>query len=309
MSTDRDGFWMPGKLWSLWDIMRDFEGWRFIALASFLGEFAANHPANDVVIPDEWKAVNVEGLKAYFPVLLHLGMDASHSSLERLIEQIQRPGVKFTDLSLISAELKGRLQDQAQKRLIFALNPKETDFAIRPRSGWETAIDRFPLIGQDVDEAGVCYSLSRYPAAVYHSVQITEIGLIELGRFLKVSDPHSGWTSVANALERVVNKKHAERSAFEKKNFAALEQIQGTVQALKNAWRNKISHVQGRLILLRTDFGSERAEEILMATRAFMRRLAEDLPPAKKKPISELPSAETPVGQAFIDAGVLPDAE
>jgi len=123
--------------------------------------------------------------------------------------------------------------------------------------------------------------LSRYAASVFHSVQITEVGLVELGTFLKVKDPHSGWTAVANALDRMVKTDYSKRTAFEKRHYAALEQIQGTVQALKNAWRNKISHVQGRLVLMGTDFGSERAEEIFMATRAFMRRLAEDIPPKK----------------------------
>jgi hypothetical protein len=75
-----------------------------------------------------------------------------------------------------------------------------------------------------------------------------------------------------------VDKKYNERNDFEKQNFPFLEQVQGTVEALKNAWRNKISHAQGKLILLTTDFTPEIAEEIILATRAFMRRLGEGLP-------------------------------
>ena len=59
--------------------------------------------------------------------------------------------------------------------------------------------------------------------------------------------------------------------------------MQGTVEGLKNAWRNKISHAHGKLILMTTEFSPEVAEEILFATRAFARRLAEGLPPAKTK--------------------------
>jgi hypothetical protein len=54
--------------------------------------------------------------------------------------------------------------------------------------------------------------------------------------------------------------------------------MQGTVVALKNAWRNKISHVHGRLVLMTADFSPDVAEEITIATRGFMRRLATDLP-------------------------------
>jgi hypothetical protein len=59
------------------------------------------------------------------------------------------------------------------------------------------------------------------------------------------------------------------------------EQVHQTAEALKNAWRNKISHAQGRLVLMTATFSPEIAEEILFGTRAFMRRLADGLPPAR----------------------------
>ena len=62
------------------------------------------------------------------------------------------------------------------------------------------------------------------------------------------------------------------------KNFPFIEQMQGTVTALRNAWRNKISHAHGKLVLMTSEFAPDVAEEIIMATRAFMRRLATELP-------------------------------
>jgi hypothetical protein len=101
-------------------------------------------------------------------------------------------------------------------------------------------------------------------------MQVIEIGLIELGAFIKVNDPKSGWTAVSNALNAIIKKPHAAQSRFERKNFAFFEQLQGTVDGLKNAWRNKISHAQGRLVLLSTDFNSEIAEEIFVCdTRVY----------------------------------------
>jgi hypothetical protein len=137
---------------------------------------------------------------------------------------------------------------------------------------------RFPKIGDDIEEASKCYALSRYSAAVFHSVQIIEIGLIELGSFLNVKDPNSGWTAVSAALKKVIEKSHKDRTEFERQYFKSLEQIQGTVEGLKNAWRNKISHAHGRLVVMTAEFSPEVAEEILLASRSFMRRLAEDLP-------------------------------
>jgi hypothetical protein len=105
-----------------------------------------------------------------------------------------------------------------------------------------------------------------------------EIGLIELGKFMSIPDPKSGFTAVCNELRRVLDKKYDTLTEFEKANRPFFEQIYGTTEALKNAWRNKISHAQQKLVLLTVDFTPEVAEEILFATRAFMRRLAEDMP-------------------------------
>jgi hypothetical protein len=57
-----------------------------------------------------------------------------------------------------------------------------------------------------------------------------------------------------------------------------LEQIDATIEALKSAWRNKISHAQNKLTLLTRDFSREVSEEIVFASRSFMRRLATDAP-------------------------------
>ena len=181
------------------------------------------------------------------------------------------------DITKCSEELVGRLIDECRDKSFLALAPSETEIFENPQRGWDLSVKRFPEIIEDVEEASKCFALSRYGASVFHSVQIIEFCLIELGTFLKVEDPHSGWSAVSSALKKVIDKKHQDRTQFERKNFPFLEQMQGLVQGLKNAWRNKISHSHGRLVLMSGEFKPETAEEILMATRAFTRRLAEEL--------------------------------
>jgi hypothetical protein len=196
---------------------------------------------------------------------------------------LKKEDCTYGDLIKLSEEINGRLIDETSGRAFFALTPREVDIHRHPRKGWEKAIERFPLIVDDVEEASKCFALSRYPAAIFHSLQIVEAALIELGIFLKVKDPTSGWTAVSGALAKVMKKERKDLSRFEKRNRAFLEQVHGTVEGLKNAWRNKISHIDGRLILITKDFSPEIAEEILFATRAFVRRLAEGLPTTKLK--------------------------
>jgi len=46
---------------------------------------------------------------------------------------------------------------------------------------------------------------------------------------------------------------------------------------MQNAWRHKISHAANRLVLETGEFQPYVAEDILVATRAFMRTLATEL--------------------------------
>ena len=139
-------------------------------------------------------------------------------------------------------------------------------------------MSRFPASLSDIEEASTCFAVSRYAAAIFHSVQVVEIGLIELGTFIRVADPKSGFSAVEKRLTAILATKHQDLTDFERDNFEFLEQTQGTVAALKNAWRNKISHAQGKLALLSKDFSSKSRRKFCL--RHATRRLVEGLPAA-----------------------------
>jgi len=175
-------------------------------------------------------------------------------------------------------EVQGRLESELSHRLFLHLRPDKQKLFDEPQAGWEEVVSRFAETITDIEEMTRCFALSRYAAAVFHSTQIIEAGLLRLAPLLDLKDPKSGWTAVSNRLEQIVKKSQSDRTAFENEHFLFLEQVNGTVLALKNAWRNKISHVQNKIILLTSEFSSDVAEEILMASRAFMRRLATEMP-------------------------------
>jgi len=175
-------------------------------------------------------------------------------------------------------EAARRLRDEAGIYTLLRVSAERSRFYSEPRADWGETISRFPETVSDVEEANICFSLERYPACVFHCVQIIETGLIALGTFLNVRDPKVGWTATANELDRIVKKKFNDLTPFESENIDKIKQIYATVGALQDAWRNKISHARGRLMVMTSDFSPKVAEEILVATRGFMRRLATDLP-------------------------------
>jgi hypothetical protein len=209
-----------------------------------------------------------------------IGLEVSVKGVKRAIKRLETPELKRKDVHLIFGELMRRVQDEIGSAQLLYVPSNAAGFYQTPLKGWEQIADRFPHATRDIEEAWKCFALSRYTAAVFHSLLVVEVGLIELGTFIQVSDPFSGWTAVAQRLKKIIDTKYQDLSEFEKANRAFLEQLQGTVEALKNAWRNKISHAQGKLtVMTGEEFHPDVAEEILSATRAFMRRLAEGLPP------------------------------
>lgn len=120
-----------------------------------------------------------------------------------------------------------------------------------------------------------CYALCRYTASVLHCLLVVELGLVRLGNMLKVSDPKQGWDATCRKLEEVVRFGHKANSTG--LDFDFLEQLNNRVQAMKHAWRNKVNHATGKIIVMRGGFAPYVAEEIIIASRGFMRQLVEGL--------------------------------
>ncbi len=216
-----------------------------------------------------------------------VGLDVTKSFLDdllRALEGVARFDPERVGLSSKMLHIQETLIKELSQRVFLQVPNNRAALFDYPRNGWDEVIEAFPDAVSDVEEMCRCFALSRYAASVFHSVQIIEHGLLKLGVFLEVNDPKSGWTAVAGKLKKIVDTKHGERTPFQQSNFPLIEQLQGTVESLKNAWRNKISHAQERLVVLSSEFAPDTAEEIRLATRGFMRKLAVDLPGAIIKP-------------------------
>jgi hypothetical protein len=204
---------------------------------------------------------------------------ASARRLRQLVVHHESDPEKDKGIYNCAKELQGRLVDELEGKYFWSLTTMEAAYYTKPLEGWKEIVNRFPTTLTDIEEMSKCFALSRYAGAVFHSVQAVECGLIELGEFLNVNDPKSGWTAVNGKLTTLVTKtKYSDLDPLYQTHFAFLEQVNGTVGALNNAWRNKISHAQGRLVLMTSEFSPDVAEEIMIASRSFMRRLATEMP-------------------------------
>ena len=205
------------------------------------------------------------------------GFYVSARNTQELIDMLRgiHPG---PNLPVVIPALRQSLMIELESTVFLPVEPLKARFYREPRREWEEIINRFADTVSDIEESNKCYALGRYAASVFHSTQVLEHGLLALGIFMQIPDPKSGITAVAKALQRITNKNYDDLTEFEKSNFPFFEQMNGSVQAIKDAWRNKISHAQGKAVLMTADFSPAVAMEIILATRGFMRRLATELP-------------------------------
>lgn len=229
-------------------------------------------------VSDGWVRDWLILMDLYEQPCIELDLAASAATIKKLRAALKKPNPLNTDINPLTIELGERLYDEMGGRYFWALTISETAYYKNPHKGWEEVIAKFHASITDVEEASKCFALSRYAAAVFHSLQIVEIGLIDLGRVIVANDPQTGWNATTNRLKKILATKYPDRTPFQNQHSQFLEQISATIEALKSAWRNKISHAQDKLVLLTSDFTPEIAEEILLASRSFMRRLATDAP-------------------------------
>jgi len=202
--------------------------------------------------------------------------DAAHELNEKLSWKNRKwkAGEARAEFDFISASIRREM-----KRTLFMYIPQErARFYLEPLKDWEAVTTRWPKTIHDIEEAAKCFACDRFDASVVQMMLVAEYGALEIGKLLEINDPKLGWPRVSTELKRITAAKFPDLAPLEKKHFALLEQISPLMLAMQNAWRHKVSHADNRLVLLSGEFQPFVVEEIIFATRAFMRRLATDLP-------------------------------
>lgn len=135
----------------------------------------------------------------------------------------------------------------------------------------EAVADSFPNAAVDISESGVCLSLDRGSAYVFHLMRVLEIGLGVLGKEFGVSLNHTNWSPAITEIESKIREMH------KYPKWKALPDCKGQQEffaqaashfgVLKDAWRNYTMHVRGF-------YSPEQAEPIFENVKGFMQKLA-----------------------------------
>lgn len=168
------------------------------------------------------------------------------------------------------------LNDLSQHLFLY-VHSDASKWYMEPLAGWEQAIERFGC-SFDIEEARKCMALGRWTAAVFHLMKVVEAAVLELQMFLKDKDVKAHFGSVLSKLEDMTQKARYEHvSASLQPYLPFLRDILSQLHAVKDSWRNKVSHVDARIVPIET-FTDELARGVHDATLLLMNKLAAGLP-------------------------------
>jgi hypothetical protein len=216
------------------------------------------------------------GLEVNLPLVKSLceeiGLQVSAKHAQELIFKNEQGDIHEHDIEGLS----DNIQRELSCRFYVGISEDRKEAFCKSLKGWETVLNKFPSATEDIEEMNKCYALCRYSASVFHSLLVMEHGLVALGKYISVTDPKEGWDASCRRLDSIV--KAGRNSIAPGLDFEFLEQVNASIQAIKQAWRNKVNHATGKPIVMHGGFAPYVSEETIAATRSFMRRLAEGLP-------------------------------
>lgn len=222
-------------------------------------------------------SVKCEGL---VPILQNLGMNREAQMASDIVE-FMRNHHKSAGISSIS-HLLLLVHHDLEGYAFEAVPSDRVDYYNCPLNGWEKVIERFEC-AFDIEEAGKCFALGRYTASVFHLMKITERGVLDLQCFLDTSDPKAHFGSVLQKLETLQRKTNFnDLPPHQKAHRDFLIGILAQLHAVKDAWRNKVTHADEKIIPT-DEFAEEMARGVYQATSLLMKKLAEGLPPKSQR--------------------------
>lgn len=276
--------------------MQNLTNWRFVNLLEILRLYAESYCRLTARLGMAGIQLTIHGDGAEFlgeiqsELLKHLGEmqpECEKIGLEATADLIgatlDRWNI-YKDRRLLSrhcSDIVVCLESELRRRVCFVLPRSAEKIYKNPTQDWEEILAVFPDARGDIEEMNCCLVFGRHAAAIFHVLLAVEHGIIDLGEFIGVEDPKAGWDATCRLLEKILQAGRSCASEKLKEQFAFLELVNKDMQSMKLAWRNKVNHAAGKLVVMTSDFQPRVAEKIILACQGFMLLLATEGPRAK----------------------------
>jgi hypothetical protein len=261
------------RLLSWWD-MRTFPLSDYLRMVrGFQEMLALQESEKDFGYTSDLRGEVVENLGRYAKDADKYGLEFTAAQFRRM-EQVCMAGCTHAELMRLVPDALNRIEDECRGRLMVMVDSKYLDyigdaqlFDSSDRKVNKVSV-HFPSAGEDIAESGICLALGRSTACVMHLSRVLEVGLQVLANAVNVGKQND-WGKYLKGIDDELQKR-MKTSGARSSDEQFYAEAYACFDAIRRAWRNPTMHVD-------KTYTTERAEEILISVRSFMRHLATKL--------------------------------
>lgn len=274
---------VPGRLWSLWDMLIAY-GYLFAHAMDQIDEICEVARVNPT---GTWKSNMTTGSMAgpVFDTLLNtvtfLAKETSMRSVTDQVGQI-RQITEILDLPLSRVapeciQLRIRIEEELRRKDFLFVSEEMTELYNKsdPRRGAVKGTDPFELgkkfkkAHADIASAGRCLAVGEGTACVFHLMRAMEIVVRNLSSRSHINvtiTPQTTWRKMTSAMDGKISKMPDTTDALKhKKN--KWEEARANLHHIGSVWRNNTMHPA-------TSYTPAQAKDVFDACRVFINRLA-----------------------------------
>jgi hypothetical protein len=268
-----NGIAVRSRLFSWWD-MKPFPVTNFLSIVRNFQEAISNPEFNSAdPLREEDIRVIENGSVSLIQEAEECGLPLTADQFAR-IRKVARQGSNATEINQLGAEMMNRLEDECNRHLVMLIEKdyaqyfSNAQFFDSQDANAKKVSLQFPDAAEDVAEAGKCLACSRSTACVMHLLRVMECGLKALAAKLGIPEQND-WGKYLSEIEKALERRMKSAGArTQEEQFYA--EAHAMFDSVRRAWRNPTMHVA-------KTYTEERANEILIAVRSFMRHLATNL--------------------------------
>lgn len=265
--------WLPGRLWSLWDMFRlkASELTRALTAVAAISTLIKERGSKDIVLPKDEKETAQLLVDELIGSVVAIGMPLTVKSIGRLKDRLDQEGTTYRELQDAYYEIEMRIHDELDLVTILCLDKRMADYyePVLPAFGQEVE-SRFPSANYEIEEAGKCLALRRSTACVAHLMRALEPGLNSLAAALNVPFERANWQNILDQIDatvRAIGVGRGPHPAGWREDQRFYSEAASHLRLIKDAWRNHTMHLGDR-------YDEERAEAIFNNVKSAMKHLA-----------------------------------
>jgi len=176
-----------------------------------------------------------------------------------------RHGVRFTNQNAIDrvSEVERAIKREMGGNVFFYVDKEKSQFYRDARLFGDDVEKRFPLLSEDISEAGKCLALDRPTACVFHLMRVMEAAVQEFGATFGVSLPQDkNWQVILDQINKAIK-------AMDQKNLKTRQyaEVSAHLFNVKLAWRNAVMHPKGT-------YTADEAQAVFDNVKTFLSDLA-----------------------------------